>query len=61
MRLDIGMFGSEKFTSPFYGNFFYLLNKLTPAVVLFIRVTLSVFIGKDRTLYLQQGAGDEVF
>ena len=61
MRLHVSIICAEQFFCPVDGQLLGFIDKLTTAVIAFCRITFSIFIGKLRTLCLQNARAGIVF
>ena len=61
MRLHIGMLRPEKLFGTVNRQLFDNINLMTAAIVTLAGIAFGVFVGHDRALRFQNGAGDNVF
>ena len=60
VRLDVGEIDAEQLLGALDGELFGDIDELAAAVVALARIALGVFVGHDRALRLEHGAGDDV-
>ena len=59
--LDIGEAAIEQLAGAFDRQIFRDVDELAPPVIAPARIAFGVFVGHDRALRLEHGAGDDVF
>ena len=60
MRLHIGVLGAKEFLRPFTRQIFHHIGKFAAAVVALARISLGIFVRKDRAHGFEHGFADEV-
>src|SRR5256885_531778 len=61
MRLNVGIFGSEKFFYTVAGKIFDDIDKFTSSVIPFTGIAFGVFIGKYASLCGKNLSGNKIF